>query len=63
VIVIGGIYSRLFTPIEAAAMSAMYAFVVAVFVYRDLRLAEVPRAMAGVGPWLLTMMGFLILMT
>jgi C4-dicarboxylate transporter, DctM subunit len=32
-IVIGGIYGGLFTPTEAAAMSAVYAFFVAVFVY------------------------------
>ena len=38
VIVIGGIYSGLFTPTEAAAMSAVYAFVVAVFVYKDMKL-------------------------
>ena len=34
-IVLGGIYTGAFTPTEAAAMSAVYAFVVAVFVYRD----------------------------
>ena len=38
VIVIGGIYSGMFTPTEAAAMSAVYAFFIAVFVYRDMRL-------------------------
>jgi len=43
VIVIGGIYSGLFTPTEAAAMSAVYAFIVAVFVYRDMPLRKVPR--------------------
>lgn len=42
VIVIGGIYSGIFTPTEAAAMSAVYAFVIAVFVYRDLKLRDVP---------------------
>src|SRR6266481_4549612 len=42
VIVLGGIYAGIFTPTEAAAMSAVYAFVVAVFVYRDLRLRDVP---------------------
>jgi C4-dicarboxylate transporter, DctM subunit len=42
VIVIGGIYSGLFTPTEAAAMSAVYAFVIAVFVYKDLKLSDVP---------------------
>ncbi len=45
IVVIGGIYTGLFTPTEAAAMSAVYAFLVAVFVYRDLRLTEVPRVL------------------
>jgi C4-dicarboxylate transporter, DctM subunit len=44
-IVIGGIYSGVFTPTEAAAMSAVYAFVVAVFVYKDLKLSDVPRVL------------------
>ena len=44
-IVIGGIYSGLFTPTEAAAMSAVYAFIVAVFVYKDLKLRDVPRVL------------------
>jgi C4-dicarboxylate transporter, DctM subunit len=43
VVVMGGIYSGLFTPTEAAAMSAVYAFIVAVFVYKDLTLKDVPR--------------------
>ena len=33
------------SPTEAAAMSAVYAFVIAVFVYRDLRIADVPRVL------------------
>ncbi|HCZ17528.1 MAG TPA: C4-dicarboxylate ABC transporter permease, partial [Candidatus Accumulibacter sp.] len=45
VIVMGGIYSGMFTPTEAAAMSAVYAFVVAVFVYKDLSLSDVPRVL------------------
>jgi C4-dicarboxylate transporter DctM subunit len=45
VVVMGGIYSGMFTPTEAAAMSAVYAFIVAVFVYKDLTLAEVPRVL------------------
>ena len=45
VIVIGGIYSGVFTPTEAAAMSAVYAFIVAVFVYKDLSLKDVPRVL------------------
>jgi C4-dicarboxylate transporter DctM subunit len=43
VVVIGGIYSGAFTPTEAAAMSAVYAFFVSVFVYRDMTLKDVPR--------------------
>ena len=45
VIVMGGIYAGLFTPTEAAAMSAVYAFVIAVFVYKDMRLKDVPRVL------------------
>jgi C4-dicarboxylate transporter DctM subunit len=47
VIVLGGIYAGLFTPTEAAAMSAVYAFFIAVFVYKDLTLADVPRVLLG----------------
>ncbi len=45
VVVIGGIYTGVFTPTEAAAMSAVYAFVVAVFVYKDMGLKDVPRVL------------------
>ena len=47
VIVLGGIYAGLFTPTEAAAMSAVYAFVIAVFVYKDLTIKDVPRVLLG----------------
>jgi len=45
VIVIGGIYSGVFTPTEAAACAAVYSFIVVVFVYGDLNLRQVPRAL------------------
>jgi C4-dicarboxylate transporter DctM subunit len=45
VIVLGGIYAGLFTPTEAAAVSAVYAFVVAVFVYRDLNFSDIPKVL------------------
>jgi len=45
VVVMGGIYTGIFTPTEAAAMSAVYAFVVAVFVYRDMGLKQVPKVL------------------
>jgi len=45
VVVIGGIYTGIFTPTEAAAMSAVYAFLVAVFVYKDMPLSKVPKVL------------------
>lgn len=45
VIVMGGIYSGMFTPTEAAAVSAVYAFIVAVFVYKDMGLKQVPKVL------------------
>jgi len=36
VIILGGIYGGIFTPTEAAAVAAVYAFVIASFVYRDM---------------------------
>jgi len=46
VVIIGGIYSGLFTATEAAAITAFYAVVVEVFVYRDLHLfRDIPRVM------------------
>jgi len=41
VIVLGGIYVGAFTPTEAAATSAVYAFIVAVFIYRDLKPTDI----------------------
>src|SRR3954469_24481801 len=45
VIIIGGIYSGVFTATEAAAMAAVYAFFISVYVYKDLRLKDVPRVL------------------
>ena len=45
VLVMGGIYTGIFTPTEAAAMSAVYAFVCAIFIYKDLNLKDVPRVL------------------
>ncbi|MBU9564805.1 TRAP transporter large permease subunit [Burkholderia multivorans] len=45
VVVMGGIYSGVFTPTEAAAMSAVYAFFVSTCVYGDLPLRRVPKVL------------------
>jgi C4-dicarboxylate transporter DctM subunit len=49
VIILGGIYGGIFTPTEAAAVAAVYAFFVAVFVYKDLKLVESPRVVLEAG--------------
>ena len=43
VIIMGGIYGGVFTPTEAAAVSAVYALLVAVFIYRDLKFSQLPQ--------------------
>ncbi len=42
-VVVGGIYAGIFTATEAAAMSAVYAFLVSVYIYKDLKLKQVPK--------------------
>jgi len=49
VIILGGIYGGVFTPTEAAAVAAVYAFVVAVFVYGDIGLRQVPQVLLDAG--------------
>jgi C4-dicarboxylate transporter DctM subunit len=45
VIILGGIYAGIFTPTEAAAVSAVYAFFIAVFIYKDINLKHVPEVL------------------
>jgi C4-dicarboxylate transporter DctM subunit len=45
VIVMGGIYSGMFTPTEAAGIAAVYAFVIAVWVYKDMKLSQVGKVL------------------
>lgn len=45
IIILGGIYGGVFTPTEAAAVAAVYAFLIAVFVYKDIGLKEVPEVL------------------
>jgi C4-dicarboxylate transporter DctM subunit len=49
VIILGGIYGGVFTPTEAAAVAAVYAFLIAVFVYRDIGMKDVPRVLVDSG--------------
>jgi C4-dicarboxylate transporter DctM subunit len=46
VIVLGGIYGGIFTVMEAAAVTALYALIVEVFIYRDISLRRLPSIVA-----------------
>ena len=45
VIILGGIYSGMFTPTEAAAVAAVYSAFIALFVYKDLTFRETPKVL------------------
>jgi C4-dicarboxylate transporter DctM subunit len=73
VVILGGIYSGIFTPTEASAVSAVYAVFVALFIYREITLKKLFEvaiesglitakimiiiASSGVFVWLLTVGG------
>lgn len=42
VIILGGIYGGIFTPTEAAAIAAVYGFIVGFFIYKELNLKKLP---------------------
>lgn len=41
VLVIGGIYGGIFTPTEAAAVACVWAFIVSVFIYKDIEISKI----------------------
>ena len=45
VIILGGIYTGIFTPTEAAAVAAVYGALVGFFIYRELTLAHLPKTL------------------
>ena len=45
VIILGGIYSGIFTPTEAAAVAAVYGALVGLFIYRELKINDLPRTL------------------
>ena len=73
VVIIGGIYSGIFSPTEAAGVASVYAIIISYFVYREVTLAELFEtatrsmyltglifiivAVAGLYSWLLTISG------
>jgi len=47
VIILGGIYAGIFTPTEAAAVAAVYAFVCGVFIHRELSPRDIFKTVAA----------------
>ncbi|MFH2034566.1 MAG: TRAP transporter large permease [Candidatus Margulisiibacteriota bacterium] len=45
-LVLGGIYGGVFTPTEAAAAAVFYSLVVGIFIYKDLKIRDLPRVFA-----------------
>jgi C4-dicarboxylate transporter DctM subunit len=48
-IIMGGIYGGVFTPTEAAAVAAVYATLIAIFVYRDIGVRQLPEVLMESG--------------
>ncbi len=46
VIILGGIYAGIFTPTEAAIIASDYAIIISLFVYKELKLKDLPRVFA-----------------
>lgn len=43
VIILGGIYGGIFTPTEAAAVAVVYGLIIGFFVYKDLKVPDLPK--------------------
>jgi C4-dicarboxylate transporter DctM subunit len=44
-IIMGGILGGIFTPTEAAVVAVVYAFIVSFFIYREIRLKDLPKVL------------------
>ncbi len=49
VIILGGIFSGIFTPTEASAVAVVYGLFVSMVVYREMKPSDLPRALASTG--------------
>lgn len=45
IIILGGIYGGIFTPTEASAVAAVYGAFIGIFVYRELKLKDIPKVL------------------
>ncbi|WP_096202561.1 TRAP transporter large permease [Bacillus sp. FJAT-45350] len=49
VIIIGGIYTGIFSPTEAAGISVLYALILEVFIYRSIKITGIPKVALSTG--------------
>src|SRR5699024_7697095 len=49
VLILGGIYSGMFSPTEAAAFSVLYAFILEVIIFRSIKIGEIYRIAVSTG--------------
>lgn len=49
IIILGGIIFGIYTPTEAAVIAVVYAFVVSFFVYKELKLSDLPKLLINAG--------------
>jgi C4-dicarboxylate transporter DctM subunit len=45
IIILGGIYGGIFTPTEASAVAAVYGAFIGMFVYKDLKMKDIPKVL------------------
>lgn len=45
IIILGGIYSGIFTPTEAAAVGVVYSLIVGVFIYKEIKIKDLPNSL------------------
>ncbi|MDY4010261.1 MAG: TRAP transporter large permease [Fusobacterium gastrosuis] len=45
VIILGGIYSGIFTPTEAAAVGVVYSLIIGIFIYKEIKIKELPNSL------------------
>src|SRR5699024_3143709 len=49
IVIVGGIYSGIFTPVEASGISVLYAFILEVLIYRTISIKRIPSLALSTG--------------
>lgn len=49
VIILGAIFSGICTPTEASVIAVIYSFIIGIFVYRELKIKDIPKVLFGSG--------------